>query len=342
MKVVDAIYVSEHGAKIGVEKSALTIRGSDGTKTRVPMASIERVVILGRASISNQAMARCTAVGIRITAMHTSGRVRFVVGGPTTGNVHLRVAQVRVADSPEQALRVARNIVAAKIQNSRAALQRWSWDSKGVDRRLLERCVDQLGDRLHGLAGADDLDTVRGFEGESARQYFKGLGNYMNPAATGFRFDQRSRRPPRDPANALLSFAYGLLVTETTGAIESVGLDPQIGFLHGLRPGRPSLALDLVEELRSPFADRFVVGLVRLRQIRMEHLDQLPGGAWRLTSEGLDMVLQKWEEFRRSEVPHPFLDRRVPRWTLASTQATLMARFLRGDLPEYPPWIATP
>lgn len=341
MKIADAVYISEHGAKIGVEKSALTIRTPDGEKTRIPMASIERVVILGRASISNQAMARCTSAGIRITAMHASGRIRFVVGGPTSGNVLLRVGQVRAADDVDRSLRVAKNIVAGKIQNSRSTLQRWSWESKGIDRELLKQCVDQLGDRLHGLLAAKDHDTVRGYEGESARQYFKGLGNYLNPAATGFRFDQRSRRPPRDPANALLSFVYGLLVTEAVGAIESVGLDPQIGFLHGMRPGRPSLALDLIEELRSPFADRFVVSVVRRRQIRLEHLDQLPGGAWRLTKEGLDTLLQRWEEFRRDDVPHPFLDRLVPRWAVSSTQATLMARFLRGDLAEYPPWIAT-
>lgn len=342
MKIADTVYVADHGAKVGVEKSALTIRGRDSTKTRIPFSSIERIVILSRASISNQAMSRCTSAGIRIVAMHHSGRVRFVIGSPTSGNVLLRVAQVRVADCSQDSLGVAQNIVAGKVQNSRASLQRWSWDADGPDRDLLESLVEQLGSRLQSVPTAVDQDTVRGIEGDSARQYFKGMGNRLNCSETGFRFDRRSRRPPRDPANALLSFMYGLLVTEVIGALETVGLDPQIGFLHGLRPGRPSLALDLVEELRSPFADRFIVAAIRRRQLRLEHVTQIPGGAWRLTDEGRREILRLWEEYRRQEVPHLFLDRQVPRWTIPMTQATLLARFLRKDLDQYPPWIAKP
>lgn len=340
MNLVNSLYISEHGAKIGVEKGAITVWLPEQGKTRVPMAGIERITLLGRASISNEAMARCTQAGIRIVAMHASGRFRFAVGGPSGGNVLLRVEQLRAFDQDERGLPIAQSIVAGKIQNSAQLVQRWLWESSGSSRELLARELAALNERAQRVRVATDFDTVRGIEGDAARQYFKAMGHYLSTVSSQFTFDRRSRRPPRDPMNALLSFGYGLLTTELIGAIEAVGLDHQIGFLHRLRPGRPSLALDLVEEFRSPLVDRFVVRCISRRQIRLEHLTQLPGGAWRLSDEGRRKYLGLWDEAKETPHPHLLLDREVPRWALPQVQATLLARHLRGDIGAYPPWIA--
>jgi len=339
MKVADTVYVRGHGTSVGVEKGALTVKPVEGERTRVPLTGVERVVLLGRARVSDQAMQRCTSRGIRIASLSRTGRLRYAIGPPTSGNVHLRVAQVRLHDDPRASLLIAQSIVAGKIFNSRAMIRRWRWDSNGLLQERLAAMEGQLGDRLQRVAMCPALDEVRGVEGDSARLYFKGLGAVLDEATTDFRFDSRSRRPPRTPTNALLSYCYGLLVNEACGAAAVVGLDDQIGFLHRLRPGRPSLALDLVEELRSPFADRFVVSAVRRRQVRLEHLRELPGGAWRLTDEGRDNLLGLWEQFRLVEENHQFLDRAVERWAIPHAQATLMARHLRGDLDAYPPWV---
>lgn len=339
MKIADTVYVRGHGTSVGVEKGALTVKPIDGTRTRVPLTGIENVVLLGRARVSDQAIQRCTSRGIRIASLSRSGRIRYAMTPNASGNVHLRVAQVRAFDEPDASLQIARAIVAGKIANSRAMIQRWRWDTSGLLRKRLGAMADQLGDRLQRVEFCADLDEARGVEGDAARLYFKAMGSVLGESTDDFRFDHRSRRPPRTPANALLSFCYGLLVNEICGAAAVVGLDEQIGFLHRLRPGRPSLALDLVEELRAPFADRFVVGSVRRRQLRLEHLQQLPGGAWRLTDEGRDHLLELWEQFRLVDEHHPFLDRQIERWTIPITQATLMARHLRGDLDAYPPWI---
>ncbi|MFV0256821.1 MAG: CRISPR-associated endonuclease Cas1 [Acidimicrobiales bacterium] len=340
MKLRDTVYVADHRARVGVEKGALRIKTPDGDSARIPLEGVERLVLLGRSSISNTVMAECTRRAIRISAVSRSGRIRFVVGGPVGGNVLLRVAQVRAADSSTWGLAMARTIVSAKIHNSRQVLLRWSWDLAGSDATFVSGLAERLTARIGALGAASDLDTVRGVEGDAARLHFKALGYVLSARRLDVGLDHRNRRPPRDPVNAMLSFAYGLLTTEAIGAAETVGLDPQIGFLHGLRPGRPSLALDLIEEMRAPLADRFVVGAIARRQIRLEHLEQIPGGAWRLTDDGRRMFLDLWEQFRARSVGHPYLDRDVPIWALLNTQAMLLARHLRGDLDAYPAWAA--
>lgn len=339
MRVADTVYVQGYGTAVGVEKGALTIKPTDGDRVRIPLEGIEQVVAVGRPRISDQALQRCQSRGIRVAALSRSGRLRYSIGPSTSGNVHLRVAQVRAFDDPGASFRIARALVAGKVANSRAVVARWAWDQDGTDRAQLDRIGEQLKDRIGRLGGCTDIDVVRGIEGDSARLYFKGVGAVLGSMPGEFHFDHRSRRPPRSATNALLSFCYGLLVNEACGGLAAVGLDDQVGFLHRLRPGRPSLALDLVEELRAPFADRFVVGALRRRQLRLEHLRELPGGAWRLTDEGRAEVLRLWEQFRSGTERHPFLSRTMERWAIPISQATLMARHLRGDLDAYPPWL---
>lgn len=342
MRVMNSLYVQDFRARIGLQKGALLITGSEGSKTRVPLAGLEAVVLVGGGQMTTDALARCVERNIRVSALRRSGKVRFVVGGPTGGNVHLRVAQVDAARDESRCLAIARSIVAGKIQNSRRLMQRWIWDSPPNQRSELEGFLARVDARLGGLPSAPTGDAIRGVEGDAARWYFQALSRHVSRNDPAVTFTLRTRRPPRDPINALLSFVYALILTEITGALESVGLDPQLGFLHGMRPGRASLALDLLEEFRPSVADRFVVRLVNRRQIGEKHFVSTAGGACYLSDDGRRLVLEAYEESKDEVTLHPLLRRSVPRWTLPQVQATLMARHLRGDLPVYPPFVMEP
>lgn len=338
MRVLNTLYVREHRARIGLQKYALIV-SVDERKTRVPLESLDGVVLLGSAQITSDALAACVERGVRVCALRRNGKVRFAVAGPVSGNVHLRLAQAAAASDPSRALTLAKWFVAGKLQNYRRMLLRWSWDAEGSAAEHLRRQADVVATRLEGLASASTGDAVRGVEGDATRRYFKGLAARLDATGTGLHFTGRNRRPPRDPVNALMSFLYGLVLGEIVGALDAVGLDPQVGFLHGVRPGRPALALDLLEEFRPATADRLAVRLIGRRQIRGEHFEITPGGACYLTDEGRSAVLRSYESFRDEEVPHVLLDRSVPRWSLPSLQATLVARHLRGDIPAYPPFL---
>lgn len=293
--------------------------------------------MLGGGQFSSQALSRCVERGVRITALQRSGRVKWTLGGPTTGNVLLRVAQVRAADTPSTTAAIARWVVAGKLQNCRRMVSRWLWDAEGSARWLMQAEREAIEDRIRALPGVEDGDQLRGIEGDGSRRYFKCLGAHLAGSRTALVFSTRTRRPPRDEVNALLSFFYGLVLAEAVGALEAVGLDPQIGFLHRLRPGRPSLALDLIEEFRPPLADRLAVGLITPRTIRSQHFTRTAGGAVYLSDDGRRIALAGYEEFKSGTSTHLLLDRDMPRWALFSVQATLLARHLRGDLPAYPP-----
>lgn len=342
MRVLNTLYVRDHRASIGLQKGSLLVSGPDGDRTRVPLNALEGVVMLGSGQISTEAIARCVERNIRVCSLRRNGKVRFVVGAPTSGNVHLRVAQLRAATDEATRTTLARTIVAGKLQNYRLLLQRWAWDASGLDRQHLIAQQRAIEDRLRALPGAHEGDTIRGIEGDGTRRYFKGVAVHLSREPEAFRYAGRTRRPPRNPVNALLSFAYALVLTEITGALESVGLDPQVGFLHGVRSGRPSLALDLLEEFRPSIADRFALRLITLRRVREDHFVSTLGGACYLTDDGRKIFIDCYEEFKDEEVVHRLLDRRVPRWSLPTIQATLLARHLRGDLTAYPPHLLEP
>lgn len=335
MRLLNVLYVSDYQARIGVSRRSLALRNADGT-TKIPIETIEAVVLIG-GQITSEALDLCVRHGVRVSALRRSGRLRFTVGAPTSGNVLLRVAHLRAADEPAAAATVARPLVAAKLGSYRSLLQRWSNDIDGPRRHVLQNESQSLLDRIQGLQGVIDGDRLRGIEGDGTRRYFKGLALALEPAGPVGRFENRTRRPPRDPVNALLSFLYGVSLGEVVGALDAVGLDPQIGFLHGLRPGRPSLGLDLLEEFR-PLCDRLAVGMLRRRQLRIEHFMTTGAGAWYLNDAGRRIVLEAHEAQRTEPITHPLLEREIDRWTLPVVQATMLARYLRGDLPGYPPY----
>ena len=303
----------------------------------MPLEAIDGVVLLGAGQITTQALEACVRRGVRVAALRQGGSIRFVVGPATGGNVHLRTALYRAISNETHSLELSKAIVAAKLQTSRKVVDRWARDETDplAADQLKSRARDLLA-RVARVAEAHTPNHVRGVEGDAARLYFGGVRQAL--ARCQFEFSGRTRRPPRDPVNALLGFCYGLMLTEFIGALEAVGLDYQMGFFHRPRSGRPSLALDLCEELR-PVTDRFIVSLLRRNQLGPQSFVDTPGGAVYLSDQGRVSLIGQWERHKNSELIHTVLGRRVGRWALPSIQATLLARHLRGDLPAYPPYV---
>lgn len=336
MRYLNTLYVRHHRARVQHRRGSLLVSSPEGAQ-RIPLEGVDAVVLLGGGQVTSQALAACARRGVRVTALHLGGAVRFVVSDKTGGNVHLRAALYRAVTDEAQSLALSKVIVAAKLQNSRRVVDRWARDEPDPDAadRLAHRAA-QIRDRVERAANAETPDVLRGVEGDAARVYFRAVGQVLS--SSPLHFSVRSRRPPRDPVNAMLGFCYGLLVAEFIGAIESIGLDYQLGFFHRPRSGRPSLALDLAEELRA-LADRFVVTLVRRRQIGSDSFVKMPGGGVYLSDDGRTSLIKAWEEHKQVELHHRVSERKIGRWALPSVQATLLARHLRGDLPSYPPFV---
>ena len=336
MRYLSTAYVRNHRARIAHRRGTLLVTSPEGSR-RIPLEALDALVIMGGAQVTTQVLDACVRRGVRVAALGLSGAVRFIVSGPSSGNVHLRMALFNAATDDARSLALAKAIVAAKLQNSWRVVERWSRDEKDQARReALSARSAQIRERIEKLPEVETADQVRGIEGDAARIYFRALGQAL--ASSDLGFSVRTRRPPRDPVNALLGFCYGLLVTECIGAVESVGLDHQIGFFHRPRSGRPSLALDLAEELR-PLTDRSVVSWVRRRQVGLDSFVHVPGGAVYLSDGGRATLMDAWEAHKDAEIKHRLLGKPVGRWALPSVQATLLARHLRGDLPQYPPFV---
>ena len=338
MRTLNSLYVRSHRAKIRHRRGVLMVEAPEG-KQSIPLNGLDAVVLMGEGQFTSQALAACVQKGVRVASLRSGGGLRFVVTGPKSGNVHLRQALYAAAADADRSLALAKGTVAAKIKNSRKVLSRWRRDEQDASMRSeLAMREDMLATRLEKVAAASTADQARGIEGDAARTYFRGLRFVL--ANTNMPFGGRNRRPPRDPANACLSFCYGLMLSEFIGALESVGLDHQLGFLHRPRSGRPSLALDLAEELRS-LTDRFVVSLIRRRQMPQDSFTRMPGGGVYLSDAGRAMLIGHWERHKDMELPHRICGKDIARWALPAVQSTLLARHLRGDLPCYPPFILT-
>ncbi len=336
MRYLNTLYVQHHQAKVRHRRGSLLLSSPDGSQ-RVPLEAVDGLILLGSGQITTQALEACVRRGVRVAALKKGGSVRFVVGPATGGNVHLRTALYETVSSKPRSLELSKAVVAAKVQTCRKVIDRWSRDEKDLEiAQQLKARARELGYRIARVTEAQTPNHVRGVEGDAARLYFGGLKRAL--ARSAFQYSERTRRPPRDAVNALLSFCYGLLVTEFIGALEAVGLDYQMGFFHRPRSGRPSLALDLCEELR-PVTDRFAVSLLRRRQLGSHSFESTPGGAVYLSDQGKGDLIPLWERHKDSELYHNLLGRSVGRWALPSIQATLLARYLRGDLPTYPPYV---
>jgi CRISPR-associated protein Cas1 len=339
-KLLNTVYVTTEGASLRKDGENLVVTIEDEERARVPLHMLASVVTFGAIYLSPPLMQACAAAGITIVLLDRAGRFQARIEGPVSGNVLLRREQYRVSDRPDE---IVRSFVCGKIANQRTVLQRALRDRDediALDRKAaIEAAVIRLGAILRRVSfSKDGIDLLRGAEGEAGQIYFGVFDDLIRTSDPDIRFGGRSRRPPLDPVNALLSFLYTLLTHDCRSAAETVGLDSAVGFLHRDRPGRPSLALDLMEELRPALADRLALALLNRRQLRMKDFVTQDNGAVLLTDEGRKTVLSAWQERKRTERKHPFLDEIAPLGLVPYLQALLLARHLRGDLDAYPPW----
>ncbi len=339
-KLLNTLYVQTEGAYLRRDGLNVVVEIDRAETLRVPLHLLGAVAVFGQVSLSPALMGSLAEAGIVTAFFGMNGRFVARVEGPVSGNVLLRREQYRVMDDGPACTRIASGMVMAKALNQRGLLQRAvrdhgpSFAEGGAD--AVAAAIDRMGHIARRALHETDLDRLRGHEGEAASLYFGVFAHALrtdNPALT---FRGRSRRPPMDPVNALLSFVYTLLVHDCRGALEGVGLDPAAGFLHRLRPGRPSLALDLMEELRAPLADRLALSMLNRRELTEADSTVMDNGAVLLKDDSRKTVLTAWQTRKREEIEHPFLKERAPLGLLPHLQASLLARTLRGDLDAYP------
>ncbi|OIR02084.1 CRISPR-associated protein Cas4/endonuclease Cas1 fusion [mine drainage metagenome] len=339
-KLLNTLYVATEGAGLRKEGENLVVEIEGVEKGRVPLHMLGSVVVFGGIFVSPALMQACATHGITLVLLDRAGRFQARIDGPLSGNVLLRRAQYKASDQPED---IVKSLLLGKIANQRSVLMR-AWRDHGGDytpeqAAALEAAIRRMAHLLRKLdASTDNTDTLRGLEGEAAALYFGVFDSLIRPPDAALRFRGRSRRPPLDPVNALLSFLYTLLTHDCRSAAESVGLDPAVGFLHRDRPGRPSLALDLMEELRPVLADRLALSLINRRQVRASDFQTRDGGAVSLSDDARKTVLAAWQDRKKEERRHPFLEETAPLGLVPHLQAQLLARHLRGDLDAYPPW----
>ena len=340
---LNTLYVSTENAWLRKDGENVVV-SIDGTERgRAPLHLLGGIVCFGTVGVTPALMGHCAELGVRISFMGRNGRFLARVEGPTSGNVLLRRTQYRIADEPEVALALARNLVVGKVSNQRTVLRRALRDhatrmTEEAQNRLKET-VRRLKDVIRRAFRPDTADGLRGLEGEAARLYYGTFADLVRREDSVFVFLRRSRRPPLDPMNALLSFLYALLANDCRSALETTGLDPAVGFLHRERPGRPSLALDLMEELRPVLADRVALSLVNRRQLGATDFDTAVSGAVSLSDDARKVVLTAYQDRKRTELTHPFLKEKTTLGVTPFIQATLLARRLRGDLDGYPPFV---
>ncbi len=337
----NTLYVTTQGTHLSKEGECIRVFRDGVPPAQIPIHGVDGIVAFGLVSVTPPLLGFCAERGVTITWLTEHGRFLARAEGPVRGNVLLRRAQYRAADDPSAAGALARSIVIGKVYNQRAVLRRALRDHgagmASEARAGLEGAADRLTQVLGRLERDAPLEAVRGLEGEAAQTYFSAFPNLLRDRA--YSFAGRVRRPPTDPVNALLSFVYVMLTHDARSALEGVGLDPAVGFLHRDRPGRPSLALDLVEEFRAWFADRLVLSLVNRRQVSPSDFETEVGGAVTMKEDARKTVLVAYQERKRETLGHPFTGEKLMVGLFWHEQARLLAAHMRGDLDAYPPFL---
>jgi CRISPR-associated protein Cas1 len=338
-QLLNTLFVTTQGAYLSREGETVLVRVEHETRLRVPIHTLGGIVCFGQVSCSPPLMQLCGERNVTISFLSETGRFWARVHGPVSGNVLLRREQYRRADDDEVSAEIARAVVTAKVANCRTVLLRALRDRPDNNANALEGAVRELARILEDLKRPHPLEMVRGHEGESAQIYFNVFDHLITAQKEDFFFRERSRRPPLDNMNALLSFLYTLLVHDVSSALEGVGLDPAVGYLHRDRPGRPSLALDIMEEFRPFLVDRLALSLVNRQQIKGKGFKTTETGAVLMDDDTRKEVLVSYQKRKQEEIQHPFLNDKVAVGILPHAQALLLARHLRGDLDGYPPFI---
>ena len=339
-QLLNTLFVTSEDIYLSLEGENVLANRDKQVLARYPLHTLQNIVSFSYSGASPALMGACAEKGIGLAFCSPRGRFLARICGENTGNVLLRRAQYRAADDPEKSYRIARDMIFGKLHNARWSVERTIRDhGLRVDKEALSRASQELQSLLPQVLEVENPDSLRGLEGVGAAAYFGVFDEMILSRKEDFFFRGRNRRPPLDRVNALLSFAYSLLAHDCASALESVGLDAYVGFLHTDRPGRTSLALDLMEELRPCMAERFVLTLINNRMLKPEDFQIQDSGAVLLTEDGRRTFLKAWQEKKRETLTHPFLGEKLAWGMIPYVQALLLARYLRGDLDAYPPFL---
>lgn len=335
-KLLNTLYVTNPEAFACKKDDNVCVRIGGKDALKVPFHLLEGIVLFNYAGCSSALIAACASKGIGLAILDEKGRFAARVEGPVSGNVLLRLAQYRKADDEAFSLRLSKRFVVAKLRNSRFVLMKQVSDYPELEKTVIPMTVNTLRNSEDACLDARSSQELLGIEGDAAHAYFGSLQHLIRIPEVAETFSGRNRRPPKDPVNAALSFFYALMARELATACETVGLDPQCGFYHRPRPGRSSLALDLIEEFRAPYVDRFVLSLFNRRQIGASDFRSDGEGGVFFADDALKRALDAWQRRKQDEMVHPFLKEKVKMGLLPFVQAQLLARHLRGDLDDYP------
>lgn len=338
-RLLNTLYVTSGNRYLSLDGENVVVLEEQQEIGRIPLHNLQAIVTFGYTGASPALMGACAQRNIELSFMSGNGRFLARVTGEVKGNVTLRKQQYRVSDDKEKSIKIARNFILGKVYNSRWVLERAGRDyAMRLDAELIRKKSLYLAQSMKNIRMCENSDELLGLEGEAASVYFSVFDELILQQKNDFYFHRRNKRPPLDNVNAMLSFAYSLLASMCGSALESVGLDPYVGFFHTDRPGRMSLALDLMEEFRSIMADRFVLTLINKRIMKSDHFMKKENGAVIMSDEGRKLFISAWQSKKQETITHPFLDEKIE-WGMAPyVQSMLLARYLRGDIDEYPPF----
>ena len=339
-KLLNTLYVTTENAYATLDGENVVIKVGDEIRGRFPLHILEGIYMFSYAGASPALIGKCADQGIDLVFCTPNGRFLAKPAGRTKGNVLLRREQYRMADAPERTITIARNFIVGKVINEKHVLDRTLRDHPDrIDAEDFRKAMEELNVLIRNISEADSTDRLRGLEGAAASIYFYRFDDMILRGKGTFYFHERNRRPPLDPVNAMLSYVYMMLTGMCTSALETVGLDPYVGFMHTDRPGRTSLALDLVEELRPCLADRFVLSMINNGRISGTDFEKQDSGAVILTDSGKKKLQKAWQERKQEKIEHPFLKEKIEWGLVPYAQAMLLARYVRGDLDGYPPFV---
>lgn len=339
-RLLNTLYVLSKDAYLSLRDENVEISFSDGTKKLIPLLSLEAIFDFSYKGASPALIGACSELSISFVFFTQNGHFLAAATGRVHGNVLLRREQYRIADDDARSVLIARNMIFGKVYNSRWCIERTLRDHRmRVDENALSEVSRQLKNRSNEILGINQIDELRGIEGDAANKYFGVFDQLILNQKEDFKFSGRNRRPPLDRVNAMLSFGYSLLANDCSSALEAVGLDSYVGFMHTDRPGRASLSLDLMEELRGVLVDRFVLSMINLKQITASDFNIMEGGAVLLNDSGRKKFIQNWQKHKTEEIMHPYLKEKMQWGLVPFVQATLLARYIRNDLNGYPPFL---
>lgn len=336
-KLLNTLFVTTQGSYLAKDGETVAVRVEKQVKLRIPIHTLSGIVCFGNVSMSPFLMGFCAEKDVGVSFLTEYGRFLARIKGPVSGNVLVRREQFRRADSEETSSAIAASIISAKVANCRTVLQRFLRDhGHKSDSEAIERVIKRLGRSLKDIDSSLPLKQLRGMEGDAAANYFSVFDHLIVSQKNDFSFNGRNRRPPMDEVNCLLSYIYTLLMHDVRSALECVGLDPAVGFLHRDRPGRPGLALDLMEEFRPYVADRLVLSLINLGQVTKNNFFKKDAQAFYMNDEGRKTVLMAYQKKKQDKIIHPFTEEKILVGQLFYIQALLMNRYMRNDLDGYP------